>query len=144
MALFNYPRRPEVALTVLRLALGIVFIVHGAQKMFVWGHSGTATAFGHMGVTLPGLAALYSMIVEFFGGVLLVLGLLTPLVAALLALDMLGAIIFVHSKGGFFVPNGIEFTGMLLVGAIAILLGGPGRLALDRARTARAEPLVAR
>jgi putative oxidoreductase len=122
-----------VGLLLLRLVVGAIFIAHGAQKLFTFGIAGVTQGFAGMGVPVPGLAAPVVAGVEFFGGIMLILGLLTPLVALLLILDMLGAILIVHGKNGLFLPNGYEFALTLLTANLALLLAGPGAAALDNA-----------
>ena len=76
-------------------------------------------------------------LVEFFGGLALVLGLLTPWAAALNACDMLVAVLVVHLRNGFFAPRGFEYPLAMLAACIAVALAGPGAAALDNFRTRR-------
>lgn len=124
--------RAEIALAVLRIVVGIVFIAHGAQKLFVYGHAGVAGGFVKMGIPLPEITSWIVAIVEFFGGIALVLGIVTELAAALLAIDMLCAIVLVHMKNGFFAPMGAEFPLSLLASAVALIIGGGGAWSVDR------------
>jgi putative oxidoreductase len=126
------PSRLDAALAVLRVVISTIFIAHGAQKLFVFGIAGVTGAFGQMGVPLPGVTGPVVSVVEFFGGLAVLLGVQTRVAAIGLALDMLGAIVFVHLKGGFFAPTGIEFPLSLFGGAIALTLAGAGYYSLDR------------
>ena len=121
----------------LRLALGIVFLMHGAQKMFgAFGGPGIAGTQGFMaslGVVLPGLIGIVVAAVEFFGGLLVLLGLFTRYASLLIAIDMLFAFILVHMKNGFFLPMGFEFVFTLFLIAIALILTGAGKLSLEKA-----------
>src|SRR5207237_9858019 len=105
-----------------------IFINHGAQKLFVFGFAGVTGAFTHMGVPFPGLMGPLIGILEFFGGIALVIGLLTRLVALGLVCDMLGAILLVQLKNGF---SRYELEFLLLGSSLALALMGAGRFSLD-------------
>src|SRR5436305_2823030 len=117
--------RMGLGLTILRIVVGIVFIAHGAQKLFVFGIHGVVGGFTQMGVPLPAISAPLIAILEFVGGIGLVLGLLTRIFAVLLALDMLGAIALVHLRNGFFLPTGFEFAFTLLGACVVLAVAGP-------------------
>lgn len=118
-------------ITLVRLAVGTVFLAHGAQKLFVFHFAGVTQFFAHAGIPLPAITGVIVPLVEFFGGLALVLGLGTRVGAALLAINMLGAIVFVHAKGGFFLPTGFEYAFTMLAANVGLVLTGPGALAVD-------------
>ena len=128
------PRQLDIGMAIVRIITGIVFIAHGAQKLFMFGIDGTTGFFTQVGAPLPGITAPLVAVLEFFGGFALVIGLLTRLVALGLAFDMLGAIVLVHLANGFFASdNGVEFVLLLMVNAIALAVAGPGAWSVDGA-----------
>ena len=133
MWIFRSPtaRQLAIALAILRVTLGAIFIMHGGQKLFVYGFAGVSGAFAQMGIPLPSLLGPFTAFVEFFGGIALVLGLLTRLAAVAIGGTMIVAILTVHINGGFFGPAGVEFPLSLLGGAIMLAISGAGELSLD-------------
>lgn len=136
-----YPYGPAV----LRLAVGTIFVAHGAQKLLgIWGGpglSGTAAFMGQLGLG-PGLPlAVLVGLVELGGGLMLILGALTLFAALALAIEMGVAIWKVHLAAGFFLPAGYEYNILLLGALICLMLAGPGVFSIDgrRARSAEAE-----
>jgi len=127
-------RQMALGLTILRIVIGIVFIVHGAQKLFVFGIGGVTAGFAQMHIPLPMIAAPVVAIVEFVGGIALVAGFFTRIAAILLAIDMLGAIVFVHGRNGFFLPMGFEFAFSLLGACVALAVAGAGEYSVDNRR----------
>lgn len=123
--------RADLGLAILRLALGVVFIAHGAQKLFVYGIDGVSASFASMGVPLAGVIAPVVSIAEFLGGAALVIGLFTRVSAALLAATMAGALFIAHLPAGFFLPNGYEFVFALMGGALTLALIGAGSYSAD-------------
>ena len=129
---------------ILRLAVGAVFVMHGWQKLTVMGVGGVAGFFGSLGIPFPEVAALVVTLVELVGGLALILGLGTRLAGALLAINMLVALLLVHLPNGFAVENGgYEFVLVLLAASIFFALSGPGRLSLDARLLARRLPHLA-
>ncbi|MFO7768032.1 MAG: DoxX family protein [bacterium] len=131
-----FPYAGEKSMLLLRLGIGVVFIVHGAQKLFGLfgggGISGTSDFFSQIGIPLPGLMAAVVAIVEFFGGLLLLLGFMTQIAALLISVVMIVAILKVKLGGGFI--GGWEFDWMLLTAALTLALHGPGEASLESSR----------
>ncbi len=124
-------RHQSVGLAILRVVTGIVFTTHGYQKLFTFGIAGVQGAFTHMGAPMPAVTGPLVAFLECFGGLALVVGLLTRLAALGLATDMLGAILIVHGSAGFFAPKGYEFVLMLLAASLTLAVSGPGAFSLD-------------
>jgi putative oxidoreductase len=118
-------------IALLRAVTGAVFLAHGVQKLFIFGHPGVTGVLTQIGIPLPGLAAWAIALTEFLGGIALLLGLFTRWAAVPLAFGMLVAILTVHLSGGFFAPKGIEYPLTMLAISLALLLTGSGALALD-------------
>lgn len=128
----------DTLLLVARVVIGTIFIAHGAQKFFQWTLAGTGQAFAEMGVPLPQVAATFAAVVELGAGILLVLGLLTPLAAILTLIVTVGAWLMVHLPYGVFVANnGWELVAALAVGSLVFVAAGPGRFSLDQLITRR-------
>ncbi len=126
----------------LRVPVGIIFIAHGAQKLFGafggYGLEGTGQFMASLGLTPGYLMALLAGSAEFFGGLALVFGVLVRPAAAALAFAMLVAIVTVHIGTGLFMDkNGYEFGLALLAASIALLISGGGRLSVDATLAAR-------
>lgn len=133
------PSQADTALAILRVITGIVFAAHGGQKLFVYGFAGVTGAFTQMGIPLPGVAGPAVALLEFFGGLALVFGLLTRLAGLGLAVNMLGALLLVHAGAGFFMPNGYEFVLTLMGASAALAVAGAGRYSIDAIIAGRTE-----
>jgi putative oxidoreductase len=125
-------RLQPLGLLALRLILGTIMIAHGYSKVFHGGFAAHAQHVANMG--LPFWLGYLSSITEFFGGILLIAGLLTRCVALAMMIDMFVAIWKVHWKNGMFGKGGFEFPLTLLTIAFALLLFGAGPIALDAIR----------
>lgn len=120
----------------LRVPVGLILAAHGAQKLFGWfggyGLAGTAQWLESIGLAPGVLMALLAGGAEFFGGLALMLGLLTRPAALASAFTMLVAIVSVHLGNGLFLANdGYEFGLALLAATVALTLQGAGRLSVD-------------
>jgi putative oxidoreductase len=128
----------DIALLVLRLVLGGVFVAHGAQKLFGSfggpGIEGTAGFHEQIGIKPARPMAILAGLAEFVGGMLVIAGFLTPLAALALIVVMIVAIVKVHLRHGFFAASGgYEFNLVLIAVAAALLLAGSGAYSIDAA-----------
>jgi putative oxidoreductase len=128
----------DLGLLLLRLAIGLIFAAHGAQKVFGWwsgpGLSGWRGAMESMNIRPAGFWAPISAAAELLGGLALALGLFTPFVAAALLGQSIVIIGHVHLPRGFWNrENGIEFPLALAAGVLAVALVGAGSYSLDAA-----------
>lgn len=129
-----------LAITLLRVVTGLTFAAHGAQKLFGWfggyGLQGTGQWMASIGLEPGVLMALLAGSAEFFGGLLLVIGLLVRPAAASLVVAMAVALFWVHWPNGFFMAsNGYEYALTLAVIALVLVVEGAGRVSLDRRLT---------
>jgi putative oxidoreductase len=120
----------------LRIPIGIIFMAHGAQKLFGWfggyGLEGTGGWMESIGLTPGFLMALMAGSAEFFGGMFILFGLLTRLSAVALAFTMIVAIFSVHFVNGLFMSNnGYEFGLALLAATVSLAISGAGKASLD-------------
>ncbi|MGC4189993.1 MAG: DoxX family protein [Thermomicrobiales bacterium] len=124
----------SLGLLMIRVVTGIVFFMHGYQKLVDNGISATQQGFDMMGVPLPDLTAIVVTFVELIGGAALIVGAFTPIVGLILAVDMLSALFIVHIDAGFFAMNG-GFELVMVLGAMAlgVAIAGPGRYSIDAA-----------
>ncbi|WP_438864143.1 DoxX family protein [Neptunicella sp.] len=130
----------RLAPLVLRIPVGVTFIAHGAQKLFAafggYGLEGTGQWMSSIGLEPGYLMALLAGSAEFFGGILLLIGLLTRPTALVLAITMLVAIFSVHIQNGLFMANnGYEFALALLAATLSLLFSGAGKVAVDNVIT---------
>jgi putative oxidoreductase len=123
----------DVSLLLVRVIVGVIFAAHGAQKLFgVWGGKGLAATVAEPPAGMGTIGYLVT-IGEFFGGLGLVVGLLTRFSAASLIVIMIGAIALVHGQNGFFQSAGGYEYNLALIGLLLpILLAGPGRFSIGR------------
>lgn len=123
----------DIGLLLARVILGIVMFAHGYQKMLINGIGRTTDGFENLSIPLAIVSASFVTLVEFAGGVLMILGALTTLVCVLMSIVMVGAAVFVHiPKGIFLATGGWELVGVITVGLLVLAAWGPGRYSIDR------------
>ena len=130
----------DIALLVMRVMIGIVFVYHGAQKLFGifggYGISGTAGFMESLGVPMPTVSATLAGGAEFFGGLAFISGFAQRLLALPLAFTMVVAVATAHLKNGFDnSKSGFEYPLTLLVMVVGLGILGPGRLAIRHGKS---------
>ncbi len=126
-------RNTDTALLLIRLVVGVVFFAHGAQKVLGvfggYGLQGTVAAMTKSG--MPVIVPYLVSFGELLGGLGLIFGVLTRIAAAGMFIEMLGAVLLVHWKNGFFADKmGFEYPLTLCIVCLGILLAGPGKFAV--------------
>src|SRR5580698_2575290 len=133
----------DFATAIVRLVLGVIFFAHGAQKMLGWfggyGFTGTMGFFTQT-MHIPAPFAFLAIAAEFFGGLGLIVGLLTRVAAFGITVNMLVAIFTVHLANGFFMNwtgqqkgEGFEYHLLVLAMTVALMIRGAGAFSIDRA-----------
>lgn len=125
----------DVVVLVLRVVLGVLFVGHGAQKLFGWfggyGLTGTGSFMESLGMRPGKVMAVAAGLSELVGGVLLVVGFLVPVGALLIAGTMVVAIGKVHAKNGPWVEGGgYEYNALIIAVVVALAVLGPGAISL--------------
>ena len=134
------------SLLVLRVALGVVVLPHGLQKVFGWfggwGIDGTLGWFASIGI--PAFLGILAIVADFAGALALIAGAGTRIAAFGIGVNMVVAALVVHRSNGFFMNwagnqkgEGFEFHILAAAMALVLVLGGAGRWSLDRALTSR-------
>ncbi len=129
------------SLTIIRVVLGVIFFMHGSQKVMGWFGGGglAATVQGMTQMGLPAVLVYTVAFTEFLGGIALIFGLLTRLAAFGIMCVMIGAVVTVHWKNGFFlnfymtpgIGHGYEYNLALIAMSLSLIFGGSGCCALD-------------
>ncbi len=132
----------DVATTILRLVLGVIFFAHGAQKMLGWfgGYGFTGTmGFFTGAMHIPALFAFLAIAAEFFGGLGLIFGLLTRVASFGIFINMVVAVVLVHGQYGFFMNwtgaqkgEGFEYHLLVLAVTAFLMIRGAGAASVDR------------
>ena len=126
------PDKVDLAMTIIRVIVGITFFVHGWQKVFTFGFEGTGGFFGSLGIPAAGFFAIVVSLLELLGGIALILGIGTRIAGLLLAVDMIVALFVVHLANGFFVSeNGYELVLILGAASLAFAITGASSISLD-------------
>src|SRR5437660_7009646 len=142
----------DSATTILRLVLGVIFFAHGAQKMLGWfggyGFAGTMGFFTGV-MHIPTVFAFLAIAAEFFGGLGLILGLLTRVAAFGIFCNMIVAVALVHGQFGFFMNwtgaqkgEGYEYHILLLAASAFLMIRGAGAASVDRLLSSRADDRI--
>jgi putative oxidoreductase len=130
----GFPVNTDLGLLLIRLMIAAVGMFHGSQKLFAAfggpGIEGFAKMLDSMRVPVPTVSATLSGCAEFFGGLLLALGLFSRIGNLFFAFNMLVAVSMVHWKNGFSGQGGYEYPLTLAVVLVALIISGPGRYAV--------------
>lgn len=122
----------DFAPLILRVGLGVVFLMHGYDKVFVKGHAGITGFMGMLGLPLPELMAYILAYGELIAGALLIVGAFTYWAALFAAVVAIVAWILVHASKGFWISDGgYEFIMLILAAALAVKISGPGKYSVD-------------
>lgn len=126
---------PDLGLAILRVVVGVIFIAHGAPRIF-GGIDQTVAYLGRFDVPFPLVVAWVTGVLEFGGGFALVAGFIVTPVSLLLALRMLADIVVARAARGFYVVGpeangGLEFALLLTASLLMLVFGGPGLAAID-------------
>jgi putative oxidoreductase len=124
-------RSSSIGIALIRVMVGVVYVAHGGLKLFSMGIDGTTAFMASQHIPLPLVSAVLVTATELLGGLALIAGLGTRLIAWPLAFAMVVAVTMVHFAGGFFAPAGFEYPLTLLVASIGLGLTGSGAFALD-------------
>ena len=119
-----------VAPLVLRVVVGVIFAMHGYQKLTMMGVPGVSGFLTMLGIPMPDVFAVLLIAAELGGGILLILGLWTHWTAKILAFVALVALATVHLSKGFFLP-GYEFILLILAASVSVMITGAGKYSLD-------------
>jgi putative oxidoreductase len=138
-------KRIDLALLLLRAAIGVVFVAHGLQKFFVFGHAGLTAFFESVGIPFASMHAIVVPALEVTGGLALLAGLATRVTGVVFASVMAVAFLTVHVHNGFYMEtNGFEFVFTLFFANVTLALLGAGHWSVDATLTGtRTVPRVA-
>ncbi|WP_226366207.1 DoxX family protein [Pseudonocardia sp. ICBG162] len=121
----------DIALLLVRVLVGVVLVAHGLQKLS-GGVGGVASSFAGMGIPLPTVSALFVIVAELGGGLLLLAGAATTVAGLAVVVAMAGAFLFAHAGLNPFVDSGgWELVGVIAAGGLALAAVGPGRFSVD-------------
>ncbi|MFV8299171.1 MULTISPECIES: DoxX family protein [Mycolicibacterium] len=122
----------NVLILLARVGLGVIFLAHGWQKFVTNGIAATQQGFETMGAPFPEVTAVVAATIEFGGGIGLIIGLATPVWAALLFATMVGAFLIAHTGHGLFAAQGgFELVLALAAPMLLLIVTGAGRFSAD-------------
>ena len=128
------PSLESYGVTIIRVTLGVIFVMHAYYAMFHYGIRGTIAFQRSLGLPVPEIGVWYVILAHGIGGALMILGVFTRWTALANLPIMAGAFFLVHLKQGFFMgrDGGYEYVLLVLACTLAVVLLGPGALALRR------------